>query len=45
MAYVSHYSMGAGLNGCWGVYKFPGSPLMMCSDISTGFHLFGITGS
>jgi choice-of-anchor B domain-containing protein len=33
---------GPGLNGCWGVYKFPGSPLMMCSDISTGFHLFGI---
>lgn len=35
---------GPGLNGCWGVYKFPGVPLMMCSDISTGFHLIGITG-
>ena len=34
---------GSGLSGCWGVYKFPGVPLMMCSDISTGFHLIGIT--
>ncbi|MBC7453691.1 MAG: choice-of-anchor B family protein [Massilia sp.] len=33
---------GPALNGCWGVYKFPGAPLMMCSDISTGFHLIGI---
>ncbi len=35
---------GPALNGCWGVYKFPGTPLMMCSDITTGFHLIGITG-
>ena len=35
---------GPDLNGCWGVYKFPGLPLMMCSDIHTGFHLIGITG-
>lgn len=35
---------GPSLDGCWGVYKFPGAPLMMCSDISTGFHLIGITG-
>ena len=35
---------GPELNGCWGVYKFPGVPLMMCSDISTGFHLIGIAG-
>lgn len=35
---------GPGLNGCWGVYKFPGAPLMMCSDITTGFHLVGIGG-
>ena len=35
---------GPALNGCWGVYKFPGQPLMMCSDITTGFHLIGISG-
>lgn len=35
---------GPSLEGCWGVYKFPGAPLMMCSDINTGFHLIGITG-
>ncbi len=35
---------GPALNGCWGVYKFPGVPLMMCSDIHSGFHLIGITG-
>jgi choice-of-anchor B domain-containing protein len=34
---------GPELSGCWGVYKFPGVPLMMCSDILTGFHLIGIT--
>lgn len=34
---------GPGLSGCWGVYKFPGAPLMMCSDILTGFHLIGIS--
>jgi hypothetical protein len=34
---------GSGYDGCWGVYKFPGSPLMMCSDMSTGFNLIGIT--
>ncbi len=33
---------GSSLSGCWGVYKFPGAPLMMCSDITTGFHLIGI---
>lgn len=33
---------GPSLDGCWGVYKFPGAPLMMCSDILTGFHLIGI---
>ena len=35
---------GPSLDGCWGVYKFPGVPLMMCSDIDSGFHLIGITG-
>ncbi len=35
---------GPALNGCWGAYKFPGVQLMMCSDITTGFHLIGITG-
>ena len=34
---------GPAYNGCWGVYKFPGQPLMMCSDIQTGFHLISIT--
>ncbi len=34
---------GPGLSGCWGVYKFPGVPLMTCSDILTGFHLIGIS--
>lgn len=45
---VSHVdtntNTGAALNGCWGVYKFPGVPLMACSDINTGFHLISITG-
>ena len=35
---------GPALNGCWGAYKFPGVPLMMCSDINTGFHLISILG-
>lgn len=30
---------GPGLSGCWGVYKFPGEPLVACSDIDQGFHL------
>jgi choice-of-anchor B domain-containing protein len=34
---------GANLAGCWGVYKFPGQPLMICSDIDFGFHLIRIT--
>ncbi len=34
---------GSGYNGCWGLYKWPGQPLMMCSDIETGFHLISIT--
>ncbi len=33
---------GSDYEGCWGVYKFPGLPLMMCSDIGTGFHLISI---
>jgi choice-of-anchor B domain-containing protein len=36
---------GSDLSGCWGVYKFPGAPLMICSDIDQGFHLIRITGS
>jgi choice-of-anchor B domain-containing protein len=34
---------GAQLSGCWGVYKFPNEPLMICSDIDTGFHLIRLT--
>ncbi|MED5618645.1 LVIVD repeat-containing protein [Ideonella sp. BN130291] len=34
---------GPGLGGCWGVYKFPGEPLVACSDMSTGFNLIRIT--
>jgi hypothetical protein len=34
---------GPSYNGCWGVYKFPGAPLLMCSDMSTGFNLINIT--
>jgi choice-of-anchor B domain-containing protein len=30
---------GSGLSGCWGIYKFPGEPLMACSDIDFGYHL------
>ncbi len=30
---------GARLAGCWGVYKFPAEPLMVCSDIDYGFNL------
>lgn len=36
---------GPDLAGCWGVYKFPGQPLMICSDIDFGFHLIRITAS
>ncbi len=35
---------GSALNGCWGVYKFPGTPLVLCSDMLTGFNLITITG-
>jgi len=34
---------GPGLGGCWGVYKFPGEPLAICSDTSTGFNLIRLT--
>jgi choice-of-anchor B domain-containing protein len=34
---------GAGLDGCWGVYKFPGEPYAVCSDTRTGFNLIRIT--
>ena len=30
---------GPGLAGCWGVYKFPGEPLLACSDTASGFNL------
>jgi choice-of-anchor B domain-containing protein len=33
---------GSGLAGCWGIYKFPGEPLMSCSDIDFGYHLIRI---
>lgn len=33
---------GPSTDGCWGAYKFPGVPLMTCSDISNGFYLIGI---
>lgn len=36
---------GSQLAGCWGVFKFPGEPLMVCSDIDQGFHLIRVTGS
>lgn len=46
---VAHYDTnpysGKDLAGCWGVYKFPGQPLMICSDIDFGFHLIRITGT
>lgn len=42
LRYDTSPESGPGYAGCWGVYKFPGQPLMMCSDISTGFHLIGI---
>lgn len=35
---------GESLSGCWGVYKFPGEPLIICSEIDHGFHLIEITG-
>lgn len=44
---VAHYdtnpARGPGLDGCWGVYKFPGAPLAVCSDMRTGFNLIRIT--
>lgn len=33
---------GSNLAGCWGVYKFPGQPWMICSDIDQGFKLIRI---
>jgi len=36
---------GSALAGCWGVYKFPGSPLMVCSDIDNGFNLIQLVPS
>lgn len=33
---------GPNLAGCWGVYKFPGQPWMICSDIDQGFKLIRI---
>jgi hypothetical protein len=44
---VAHFDtnpvFGPGLDGCWGVYKFPGAPLAICSDMRTGFNLIRIT--
>ncbi len=34
---------GPGLGGCWGVFKFPGEPLVACSDTATGFNLVRLT--
>ena len=36
-------AIGPALDGCWGVFKFPGVPLMACSDIDRGFHLIHIS--
>lgn len=36
-------AVGPDLSGCWGVYKFPGQDLMICSDINGGFNLIRIT--
>lgn len=36
-------AIGPALDGCWGVFKFPGVPLMACSDIDRGFHLIQIS--
>lgn len=36
---------GPGLAGCWGVFKFPGVPLVACSDTLTGFNLVRIDGN
>jgi choice-of-anchor B domain-containing protein len=44
---VAHHdtndARGPALDGCWGVYKFPGEPLAVCSDTRTGFNLIRIT--
>jgi choice-of-anchor B domain-containing protein len=34
---------GPQFDGCWGVYKFPGEPLAICSDMRTGFNLIRVT--
>ena len=34
---------GPELDGCWGVYKFPGEPYAVCSDTLTGFNLIRVT--
>ena len=36
---------GPSLSGCWGVYKFPGDSLMICSDIDQGFNLIRLLPS
>jgi choice-of-anchor B domain-containing protein len=33
---------GPELGGCWGVYKFPGVPLALCSDTASGFNLIRV---
>lgn len=46
---VAHFDTnpftGPNLAGCWGIYKFPGQPWMICSDIDFGFHLIRITAT
>jgi choice-of-anchor B domain-containing protein len=34
---------GGEINGCWGVYPFPGSNLVLGSDMEEGFHLLRLT--
>jgi choice-of-anchor B domain-containing protein len=34
---------GGTINGCWGVYSFPGSNLVLGSDMEEGFHLLRLT--
>jgi hypothetical protein len=36
-------AVGNGYEGCWGVYKFPGAPLLIGSDISRGLFVVEIS--
>ena len=43
--YDTYPTQGEGFNGCWGAYIFPGSNLIVASDIQGGLFVIQYTGS